>query len=99
MAYYLPGHPRVYSDANQYKLWPPPRQAALIVFLSTDPPIGARVPEPVGARIFVNLPIYSGSSVAGHFTAALVPNPRLAFGASVLDDLLAQTEVVQQHCQ
>jgi hypothetical protein len=99
MAYYLPGHPPVYSDANQYKLWPPPRQAAFIVFLSTDPPIGARVPEPAGSRVLVSLPIHGRSSVAGHFTAALVPNLRLASGASVLDDLLAQTEVVQQRCQ
>ncbi len=99
LAFYLPGHPHVYSDADQYKLWPPPSQVATIVFVSTDPPIGAPVPDPPGARVFAALPILSGSRVVGHFTAAIALNRHLASGASTLDDLLARTEIVQQHCQ
>jgi hypothetical protein len=99
MAFYLPGHPRIYSDANQYKLWPAPRQAATIVYMATDPPIGVQVPMPASARILAGLPIQSGSREVGRFVVAIVPNRRLPSGTTTLDDLLARTQVVQQRCQ
>jgi hypothetical protein len=99
MAFYLPDHPRVYSDANQYKLWRPAQQPTTIVFMATDPPIGVQVPAPGAVRVSASLPIESGSRAVGRFTVAIVPNRRLPSGVTTLDDLLARTEVLQMQCQ
>lgn len=99
MAFYLPGHPHVYSDANQYKLWPPPKRATTIVYVATDPPAGAPVPPPGPPSVFASLPIQSGSRVVGRFTVSVVQNRRLPSGSTTLDNLLSHTEVVQQRCQ
>jgi 4-amino-4-deoxy-L-arabinose transferase-like glycosyltransferase len=99
MAFYLPGHPTVYSGANQYGLWPAPPAARNVLYLSSDLTPGTQARIEGRVTPLVDMLVRSGGRVAGHFTAGLAVNRRLPGGESLLADLLARTQAGRQHCQ
>lgn len=100
MAFYLPGHPRVYSDANQYLLWPPPPGTYHTLLFVANTPVTA-TPNPVtgGIRPEAVLAVLSGKRVVSNFTVTRLYDPRTASGGSTLSDLLTSTAIKRQVCQ
>jgi hypothetical protein len=100
MAFYLPGHPRVYSGANQYGLWPAPKTGVTtIVYMANETVAGPIVGLPAGAGASAALPVYSGTRLVVRFTVTILENRRTASGSSTLSELIARTKAAPLPCQ
>jgi hypothetical protein len=99
VAFYTPGHPRVYSGNRQYLLWGPPTAAGnTLIFVGNISWLGAsHGPLRRGEHMALWMWVGAGASRHG-LQVTVLPLPAGRAGRAKLTEVLARTQFRSWHC-